>query len=146
MLCILKKNTKLCTVVNSRQQNENTVKDVTPLPDREIICEDVAWAKIRSKIDLSNAYKQVYIQLEDIDKMAFTSILGTYVSMVMQPGDCNTPATFQCLMTAIFQDVIGKFMHVYLVDIFVYSNSVEDHEQHLKVILNRLRDNSLYLK
>ena len=61
MLCILKKNTKLCTVVNSQQQNENTVKDVTPLPDREIICEDVAWAKIRSKIDLSNAYEQVHI-------------------------------------------------------------------------------------
>jgi hypothetical protein len=64
----------------------------------------------------------------------------------MQQGDCNAPATFQHLMTAILQDVIRKFMHVYLDDIFVYSDSVEDHERHLKVVLDRLRENSLYLK
>jgi hypothetical protein len=78
--------------------------------------------------------------------MAFTTISGTYVSLVMQQGDCNAPATFQCLMTAIFRDVIRKFMHCYLDDIFVYSNLVEEHEQHLKIVLNRLRENSLYLK
>jgi hypothetical protein len=49
-------------------------------------------------------------------------------------------------MTAIFQDVIRKFMHIYLDDIFVYSNSVEEHEHHLKLVLDRLRENSLYLK
>jgi hypothetical protein len=49
-------------------------------------------------------------------------------------------------MTAIFWDIIGKFMHVYLDNIFVYSNMVEEHEQHLKVVLDRLRKNSLYLK
>jgi hypothetical protein len=102
MLCIRKKDTKLRTVVDRRQQNKNTVKDVTPLPDQEIICEDVAWAKIRSKIDLSDAYKQVRVRLEDVDKTAFATISGMYVSMVMQQGDCNAPATFQRLMTAIF--------------------------------------------
>jgi hypothetical protein len=78
--------------------------------------------------------------------MAFATILGIYVSMVMQQGNCNAPATFQRLMTAIFQDVIRKFMHIYLDDIFIYSNSVEEHEHHLKLVLNRLRKNSLYLK
>jgi hypothetical protein len=78
--------------------------------------------------------------------MAFATISGTYVSLVMQQGDCNALATFQHLMTAIFRDVIGKFMHCYLDNIFVYSNSVKEHEQHLKIVLDRLRENSLYLK
>ena len=116
------------------------------LPDQDIICEDITWAKIRLKIDLSDAYKQVQMQLEDVDKMAFATISGTYVSMVMQQGDCNAPARFQWLMTAIFWYIIGKFMHVYLDDIFVYSNTTEEHECHLKVVLNWLRENSLYLK
>ena len=122
------------------------IKDITPLPNQEIIQEDVARAKIRSKIDLSDAYEQVRVCLEDMDKTMFTTISGTFVSIVMQQGDCNAPATFQHLMTAIFRDMIGKFMHVYLNDIFIYSNSTKDHEGHLKIILNRLRSNSLYLK
>jgi hypothetical protein len=122
------------------------VKDVTPLPDQEVIWEDVAQAKFCSKIDLSDAYEQVYVHTEDVDKTAFVTIAGTYVSLIMQQGDCNAPATFQCLMTSIFCDVIGRFMHVYLDVIFIYSNTIEEHEQHLKMIFNRLRANALYLK
>jgi hypothetical protein len=96
----------------------------------------VAQAKIRSKIDLSDVYEQVRIRTQDMDKTAFATITGTYVSLIMQQGDCNAPATFQWLMTLIFCDVIGCFMHVYLDDIFIYLNSVEEHEQHLKVVFN----------
>jgi hypothetical protein len=60
MLCFSKKD----TVVDAQQQNDNTIKDVTPLPDQDIIWEDVAQAKIHSKVDLSNAYKQVQVQEE----------------------------------------------------------------------------------
>ncbi len=56
----------------------------------------------------------------------------------MQQGDCNTPATFQRLMTSIFQDVIGVFMHVYIDDIFVFSDSIEEHEAHLRIIFEWL--------
>jgi hypothetical protein len=59
MLCIHKKDKHLHTVVDAQQQNDNTVKDVMPLPDQEVIREDVAWAKIRSKMNLSDAYEQV---------------------------------------------------------------------------------------
>jgi hypothetical protein len=72
--------------------------------------------------------------------------LQAHVSLIMQQGDCNAPATFQCLMTLIFRDIIGRFMHVYLNNIFIYSNTIEEHEQHLKVIFDRLRVNTLYLK
>jgi hypothetical protein len=83
------------------------VKDVTPLPDQEVIWEDVARAKFRSKIDLSDAYEQVHVHTEDVDKTAFATIVGTYVSLIMQQGDCNAPAMFQHLMTLIFRDIIG---------------------------------------
>lgn len=63
----------------------------------------------------------------------------------MQQGDCNAPATFQRLMTHLFRRFIGKFLHVYLDDIYIYSNSFEDHRSHIRQVLDVLRENSLYL-
>jgi hypothetical protein len=146
LMCIPKKDGKLRTVVDCRQRNDNTIKDVTPLPDQEIIREDVARAKYRSKIDLTDAYEQVRIRPEDVHKTAFSTIAGTYVSNVIQIGDCNAPATFQRLMTFIFRDCIGQFLHVYLDDMFIFSDTIEDHEKYLKIIFDRLRKYQLYLK
>jgi hypothetical protein len=78
-----------------------------PLLDQDAIREDIAWAKYRSKIDLADAYKQVRVKPNNIQKTVFSMIMGTYISNVVQQGDCNTPATFQRLMTSIFWDVIG---------------------------------------
>ena len=89
-----KKDGTLCTALDTCQWNDNTIKDVTPLPDQEVICEDVAWACIRLKINLTDAYEQVRIWLLDIPKTAFMTITGTYFSNIMQIGDCNAPATF----------------------------------------------------
>lgn len=146
MLCLPKKDGHLRTVVDARQRNDNTVKDVTPLPDQEVIREDVARGKIRSKIDLSDAYEQVRVKRGDVWKTAFATISGTYVSKVMQQGDCNAPATFQRLMTSIFRDVLGKFIHVYLDDMFIFSETIEEHEEHLREVFERLRKAQLYLK
>ena len=133
-------------MVDARQWNDNTIKDVTSLLDQEVIQEDVARAKICSKIDLTDTYEQVHIRLDDVVKNAFTIILGIYVSHVMWIGDCNAPATFQQLMTTIFHDAIGHFMHVYLDNIFVYSNTIEEHKEHLQFIFEKLQEFSLYLK
>ena len=64
----------------------------------------------------------------------------------MQQGDCNAPATFQQLMTIIFQEYIGRFVHVYLDDIFVFSNSIEEHEKHLGLVFDKLRKAQLFLE
>ncbi|KAG6860809.1 hypothetical protein C0995_007389 [Termitomyces sp. Mi166 len=61
-----------------RERNDNTIKDVTPLPDQEVIREDVAKARYRSKIDLTDAYEQVCIHVEDIPKTVFASLMGTF--------------------------------------------------------------------
>jgi Reverse transcriptase (RNA-dependent DNA polymerase) len=63
----------------------------------------------------------------------------------MQMGDCNAPSTFQRLMTAIFRDCIGRFVHVYMDDIFIFSCSIEEHERHLGIVFDRLRKNHLFL-
>lgn len=145
LMCVLKKDGKIRTVVDCRQRNDNTVKDLTPLPDQDQIRMDVARAKYRSKIDLSDAYEQVRIIDEDVDKTAFATPFGVFVSYVMQQGDCNAPATFQRLMSTLFGDFIGRFVHVYLDDIFVFSDSIEDHERHLKLVFDKLREQKLYL-
>ncbi len=146
MMCVFKKDMHLCTVVDCRQCNKNMVKDVTPMPDQDNIREDVMHAKYQSKIDLSDAYEQVRVIASDVWKTMFSMVQGTYISHVMQQGDCNAPATFQQLMTSIFQDIIRTRMHVYLDDIFVYSNTIEEHEKHLHIVFDRLREQQLYLK
>ena len=95
MLCIPKKNGKLRTVFDLREQNDNTVKDMTLFPDQDIICNDMARVAYHSKLNMSKAYEQICIVPEYIHKMAFTTVLGTFRSQVMQMGDCNTPSTFQ---------------------------------------------------
>ncbi|OJT06195.1 Retrovirus-related Pol polyprotein from transposon 17.6 [Trametes pubescens] len=145
LLCVLKKSGKIRTVIDARQRNDNTFKDVTPFPDQDNIRQDVARAKYRSKIDMSDAYEQIRIEVEDVWKTAFSTIFGTAVSHVMQQGDCNAPGTFQRLMTWIFRAYIGVFVHVYLDDIFVFSRSIGEHEAHLKIVFDRLREQRLYL-
>jgi hypothetical protein len=147
MLCIPKKDgKKLRTVIDARKRNDNTEKDVTPFPDQEQIRSEVARGKYRSKIDMSNAYEQIRIQPSDVWKTAFATVYGTFLSHTMQIGDCNAPATFQRLMTAIFRDYIGQFVHVYLDDIFVYSDSIEEHEKHLQLVFDKLREAQLWLE
>jgi hypothetical protein len=113
-------------------------KDVTPLPDQDLIHLDVARAKICSKIDFSDTYEQICVQPSNVHKTSFAMVYGTFISNVMQQGDCNTPSTFQCAMNHIFQDFIGIFLHVYLDDLFVYSKAVDEHQHHLKLVFDRI--------
>ena len=119
---------------------------MTSLLDQEVIHENVAQACIKLKTDLTDVYEQVRIWTLDIPKTDLLMITGTYFSNIMQIRDCNAPATFQWLMTSIFWDVIGHWMHVYLDNIFVYSDSIGDYEKHLGVVFKRLCQNKLYLK
>jgi hypothetical protein len=146
LLCIPKKNGGLRTAMDCRQRNDNTIKDVTPFPDQDTIRHDVARAAYRSKLDMSEAFEQIRIIAEHVDRTCFeTPIFGTFVSNVIQQGDCNGPSTFQRLMTTIFRPFIGVFVHVYLDDIFIYSESIDDHQRHIRLVLDVLREQQLYL-
>ena len=127
------------------EKNENTWKYVTPFPDQDAICHDIVQAKFRSKLDMTEAYEQMHIRSEDVGKTTFSTIYGTFQSRVMQMGDCNAPFTFQQLMTAIFRDFLGRFVHVYLDDIFIYSWSIQEHIEHIMKVLQWLRELQFYL-
>ena len=147
MLCIPKKDGKqLRTTIDCRKQNDNTRKDVTPFPDQDQICLEVARARYRSKIDFSQAFEQIHVVPEDVWKTAFATIYGTFVSHTMQIGDCNAPATFQRVMTMIFCELIGRCSHNYLDDMFVYSDSIDDHEVHLGAVFAKIKKHKIYLK
>ena len=128
LLCILKKSGKLRAVVDCRQRNDNTIKDVTPFPDQDQIRMDIVRAKFRSKINLSNAYEQVRIEPDNVHKTGFATVYGMIESNVLQQGDCNGPATFQWLITVIFRDAIGLYVHIYLDNLFIFSYKVVWHE------------------
>jgi len=96
-------------------------------------------------LDLAAGYWQVPMKEEDIEKTAFITAEGTYEFTVMPFGLCNAPATFQRMMNIIFEDLLFKYIKVYLDDCNIYSNTFEEHLEHLEEVFNRLREAGLKL-
>ena len=99
-----------------------------------------------SKIDLRSGYHQIKIRTEAIPKMAFSTRYDLYEYLVMSFGLINAPAFFMYLMTSVFMPELEKFMVVFIDDLLIYSEMVEEHEEHLRVVLSRLREHKLYAK
>jgi hypothetical protein len=135
----------LRTVVDLRARNENTIKLTSPLPDPEGILRRAASHPFRSTMDGKDAYEQIRIITEHVPRSAVTTPDGNMVSLVAQIGDCNVPATFQGLMNHTFSDYIGRIMDIYLDDIIIYSDTLEDHVKHVKLIIDILTREKLYL-
>jgi hypothetical protein len=103
-------------------------------------------AKVFSKIDLRSGYHQLKIRVEDIPKTTFTSRYGLYEFTVMSFGLTNAPAYFMYLMNKVFMEYLDKFVVVFIDDILVFSRSEEEHEEHLRLVLQKLREHQLYAK
>jgi hypothetical protein len=99
-----------------------------------------------SKIDLRSGYHQLRIQPSDKPKTAFITKYGLYEFMVKSFGLTNAPAYFMYLMNNVFMDYLDKFVVVFIDDILVYSQNEQEHEEHLRKVLQRLRDCQLYAK
>ena len=117
----------------------------TPLPSIEAILMRMARCKHRSLMDMNTAYEQMRIIPEHVHRSTMATPDGNMDSEVMQIGDCNTPSSWQVLMNHIFSPYIGIFMDVYLDDIVIYSNSIEDHIKHIRMVLQTLHQSRLYL-
>ena len=133
----------LRTVIDLRARNNNTIKMTSPLPDPEGILRRAAAHPFRSSMDGKDAYEQIRIEPSHVDRTAVTTPDGNMVSLVIQIGDCNAPATYQSLMNHIFSPYIGRFMDVYLDDIIIYSSTLEDHITHVKIIIDILTKETL---
>ena len=148
MLLIPKPHTNpplLRTVVDLRERNKNTRKMTSPLPDMEGMLRRAASHPYRSMLDMKNAYEQIRVIPEHVPRTAVTTPDGNMVSHVLQQGDCNAPATHQALMNHLFSAYIGRIMDIYLDDIIIYSNSLEEHFEHVIIVLDILLREKLYL-
>jgi hypothetical protein len=103
-------------------------------------------ARVFSKIDLRSGYYQLRIKEQDIQKTAFRTHYGHYEFLMMPSGLTNAPAMFMDLMNRVFQTYLDQYVVVFIDDILVYSSSHLEHEQHLRVVLQNLRENQLYAK
>lgn len=146
VLFVPKKGGELRLCVDYRRLNAITVKDRYPLPSTDMLLDRLSLAKIYSKIDLRWAYHQIRVAEEDVWKTAFRTRYGLFEYLVMPFGLTNCPATFQRHVNSVLQSFIDHFVIPYLDDILIYSNSEEEHEDHVRQVLEVLRQNHLYAK
>jgi hypothetical protein len=126
--------------------NKATVMNKYPLPKIDNLFDPLIGEKIISKIDLRSGYHQVRIKEEDINKTTFRTRYEHYEFVVVPFGMTTTPVVFMCLMNDIFKNYLYKFVIAFLDDILVYSKSVKEHEHHLRLVLQVVREHQLYAK
>jgi hypothetical protein len=129
-----------------RPLNEVTIKNKYPLPRIDILFDQLTGARVFSNIDLRSGYQQIRIRPEDIPKTAFTTRYGLFEYLVMSFRLTNAHAHFTYLMNSVFMPELDKFGVVFIDDILIYSKNEEEHAQHLRIVLTRLREHQLYAK
>uniref|UniRef100_A0A0A9GW00 Reverse transcriptase domain-containing protein n=1 Tax=Arundo donax TaxID=35708 RepID=A0A0A9GW00_ARUDO len=132
--------------IDYRALNEVTIKNKYPLSRIEDLFDQLRGACVFSKIDLRSGYHQLKIRATDIPKTAFVTRYGLYEYTVMSFGLTNAPAYFMYLMNKVFMEYLDKFVVVFIDDILVFSKNEEEHEEHLRLVLQKLRENQLYAK
>jgi hypothetical protein len=130
-LFVKKKDQSLRLCVDYRPLNAVTIKNKYPLSRIDILFDQLASAKVFSKVDLRSSYHQIKIHPEDISKTAFSTRYRLYEYLVMSFGLTNAPAHFMYLMNSVFMPELDKFIVVFNDGILVYSKNEEEHEQHL---------------
>jgi hypothetical protein len=124
-LFVEKNDKELCLCVDYRPLNAVTIKNKYPLPRIDILFDQLAGAKVFSKIDLRSGCHQIKIRTKDIPKTAFTIRYGLFEYLVMSFGLTNAPAHFMYLMNYVFMSELDKFVVVFIDDILIYSRSME---------------------
>ena len=127
-----------------RELNSNTIRDNFPLPRVDDILGDCARGKIFGKMDMTNSFFQTRVHPDDIHLTAVRTPWGLYEWTVMPMGGCNAPSTHQRRMTDALRELIGKICHVYLDDIIIWSQTVEEHTVNVAKVLDALRKANLF--
>jgi hypothetical protein len=141
-----KKNRALQLCIDYRGLNAITIKNWHPLPLIQESLDRLGYARVYTKLDLQDAYHRIRIKEGDEWKIAFRTRYGHFKYTVVPFGLTNTPAVFQSYINSALSDLLNECCIVYLNDILIYSNSEEEHERHVNLVLDRLICYKLYAK
>ena len=144
---IKKEDGSLRPVQDYGKLNDFTIKNLHPLPLTQELTDKLRGANYFTKLDIRWGYNNVRIKEGDEWKAAFRTNRGIYEPIVMFFGLCNSPATFQRMMNEILQDLInGGHVIVYLDDILIFTEYLQEHRRLVHQVLQKLREHHLYLK
>ncbi len=136
---VKKKGGDLRPCIDYRGLNEITVKFRYPLPLVPSALEQLRSAQLFTKLDLRCAYNLIRIREGDEWKTAFSTTSGHYEYRVMPFGLVNSPSVFQSFINDVFRDMLDHYVIVYIDDILVYSETLQEHVQHVRSVLQRLK-------
>ncbi|GJX20283.1 putative nucleotidyltransferase, ribonuclease H [Tanacetum coccineum] len=146
VLFVKKKDGSMRLCIDYRELNKITIRNRYPLPRIDDLFDQLQGAKHFSKIDLRSGYHQLRVKEQDISKTAFRTRYGHYEFLVMPFGLTNAPVVFMDLMNRVFHEFLDKFVIVFIDDILVFSKSKEEHEEHLRTVLQILRQVEIIAK
>ncbi|GJW85749.1 putative reverse transcriptase domain-containing protein [Tanacetum coccineum] len=146
VLFVKKKDGSFRMCIDYRELNKLTVKNRYPLPRIDDLFDQLQGSSVYSKIDLRLGYHQLRVREEDIPKTAFRTHYSHYEFQVIPFGLTNVPAVFIDLMNRVCKPYLDKFVIVFIDDILIYSKNKQEHEEHLKLILELLKKEELYAK
>jgi len=143
---VKKRDGSLRFCVDYRELNKVTIRNKYPLPRIDDLFDQLRGATFFSKIDLRSGYHQLRIREQDVSKTAFLTRYGSYEFRVMPFGLTNAPAVFMDLMNRVFREFLDQFVIIFIDYILIYSHSEEEHAEHLRQVLQTLREHQLYAK
>ena len=146
VLIVKKKDENYRLCVDYRQLNKFIIKNKYPLPRINDLMDHLRGAYVFSKIDLRLGYHQIRVKVEDTRKTAFRTRYGHYEYQVMPFGVTNASAIFMDYINKIFHPFLDQFVVVFIDDILIYSKTLKEHEEHLKIVLQILKEKKLYAK
>ncbi|KAA3465838.1 DNA/RNA polymerases superfamily protein [Gossypium australe] len=146
VLFVKKKDGTMRMCIDYRQLNRVTIKNKYSLPRIDDLFDQLKGAKVFSKIDLRSGYYQLRVKDSDVPKTAFRTRYRHYKFLVMPFGLTNAPATFMDLMNRIFRPYLDRFVVVFIDEILTYSRDESEHTEHLRIVLQTLRDKQLFAK
>jgi hypothetical protein len=127
---------RLC--IDYHQMNKATIKNQYPLVRIDDLFDQMKGATVFSKIDLQSGYHELWIKEDGIPKTTFKTRFGHYEFTIFPFGLTNAPGVFMSLMNGVFREYLDKFIQVFIDNILIYSQTMEEHNEKLRLVLQCL--------